>query len=98
MLPGWLKNHGYEPVSIDEAGEHPGVRASLDKAIERANRVVSRAESIRKYVILPIDLTEANGYLTPSLKVKRDLVLRDFATQIDEIYGGPVVEIAADAG
>ena len=47
---------------------------------------MSRAESIRKIRVLPEDLTEANGYLTPSLKVKRALVLKDFAADIDALY------------
>jgi long-chain acyl-CoA synthetase len=48
--------------------------------------VVSRAESIRKYKVITDDFTIANGYLTPSLKVKRDLVLRDYAGAIEELY------------
>ena len=47
---------------------------------------MSRAESIRKIHVLTADFTEANGYLTPSLKVKRAQVLKDFAAQIDELY------------
>ena len=55
-------------------------------ASARANEAVSRAESIRQVAVLDIDFTEANGYLTPSLKVKRARVLADFAQQIDAIY------------
>jgi long-chain acyl-CoA synthetase len=62
------------------------VLEALDRAVERANEAVSRAESIRKIRVLPTDLTEANGYLTPSLKVKRALVLKDFAADIDALY------------
>ena len=51
---------------------------------------MSRAESIRKIHVLPTDFTEANGYLTPSLKVKRSEVLKDFAGDIEQIYAdGP---------
>ena len=86
MLPGWLKNHGFEALTVAEAVKDPQVLASIDRAIKRANEAVSRAESIRKFTVLPIDFTTDNGYLTPSLKVKRNLVLKDFAVTIDQIY------------
>jgi len=68
------------------AAVEPRVLAALDRAAARANEAVSRAESIRKVRVLPTDFTEANGYLTPSLKVKRALVLTDFAAEIDALY------------
>ncbi len=90
MLPIWLKNHGLPPMSVREAASNIEVQASLDRAIERANAHVSRAESIRKFKILTTDFTEANDMLTPSLKVKRNVVLTRFADVIDDLYGGPV--------
>ena len=87
-LPGWLKVHNLPEMSVEEAAEHPAVREALDVAVERANRAVSRAESIRKYTILTSDFTVANDYLTPSLKVKRTLVLKDFAGEIEAMYEG----------
>lgn len=86
MLPGWLSSHGLPPMDVTVAARHPRVLAALDAAVTRTNEVVSRAESIRKIKVLDIDFTEANGYLTPSTKVKRALVLRDFAAQVDELY------------
>ncbi|MDC7121524.1 AMP-dependent synthetase/ligase [Cellulomonas fimi] len=86
MLPGWLSNHGLPPMDVVTAGSDPRVLEALDRAVERANEAVSRAESIRKIRVLPTDLTEANGYLTPSLKVKRALVLKDFAADVDALY------------
>jgi long-chain acyl-CoA synthetase len=85
-LPGWLKSHGLPAMTVAEAAESPVILEHLDKAVERANQVVSRAESIRKYKVITDDFTIANGYLTPSLKVKRDLVLRDYAGAIEELY------------
>ncbi|WP_019148575.1 AMP-dependent synthetase/ligase [Timonella senegalensis] len=90
MLPGWLKSHGLPAMEVSEAATNPSVLAALDRAVNRANQAVSRAESIRKITVLTTDFTEANGYLTPSLKVKRALVLRDFAPVIDDLYGGPL--------
>lgn len=86
MLPGWLANKGMDPMSIDEAAENPQVLAALDRAVNRANEAVSRAESIRKFNVLTTDFTVDNDYLTPSLKVKRHKVLTDFAKEIDKIY------------
>ena len=86
MLPGWLSNHGLPAMSVDEAATDPAVLEALDRAAERANEAVSRAESIRKLRVLTTDFTEANGYLTPSLKVKRALILKDFAADIDTLY------------
>ncbi|MDR0626528.1 MAG: long-chain fatty acid--CoA ligase [Bifidobacteriaceae bacterium] len=86
MLPGWLANHGLPPLSLAEAREDPAVWASLERAVGRTNQAVSRAESIRKFIILEDDFTELNGYLTPSLKIKRSKVLKDFADKIDELY------------
>ena len=86
MLPAWLKNHGLEPMSAADAASDPQVLASIDRGIKRANEAVSRAESIRKFTVLPIDFTTANGYLTPSLKVKRKLVINDFADTIERLY------------
>ncbi|MBN8881435.1 MAG: long-chain fatty acid--CoA ligase [Salana multivorans] len=95
MLPGWLAGKGLPPMSVAEAIQDPQVRASLVKATQRANRAVSRAESIRRIRLLDVDFTEANGYLTPSLKVKRALVHRDFTAPTEEIYatGGPAIDV-----
>jgi long-chain acyl-CoA synthetase len=87
-VPGWLHAHGKPPMPLADAARDPDVLASLDRAVERTNRAVSRAESIRKYRILPTDLTIANGYLTPKLSVRRVEVLKDFAQEIDALYEG----------
>ncbi|QAY70503.1 AMP-dependent synthetase/ligase [Xylanimonas protaetiae] len=88
MLPGWLATHGLPNMPVSEARVHPDVLAALDRAVTRANEAVSRAESIRKFHVLENDFTEANGYLTPSLKVKRALVIKDFASVVDGLYAG----------
>jgi len=86
MLPGWLISHDKSPLTLEQAVIDPDIHTSLERAIARTNKAVSHAESIRDFVILPIDFSEANGYLTPSLKIRRRLVLTDFADQIEELY------------
>ena len=62
----------------------------MQRAIDEANKHVSRAESIRKFTILPGEWTEASGHLTPKMSIKRNVILADFAADIDEIYAVPV--------
>ncbi len=85
-LPQWLANHGLDPMSMTEAINDPQIIAALDRAVKRTNESVSRAESIRKFKILPTDFTVANGMLTPSMKVRRNRVLDAYAAEITEIY------------
>lgn len=85
-LSGWLATHDLPDMDVVAASTHPGVRAALDRAVERTNKAVSRAESIRKYTILTTDFTIENDLLTPSLKVKRAKVLQQYADEIEELY------------
>jgi long-chain acyl-CoA synthetase len=85
-LPGWCAAHGRPALTVEEAAHDPEVIASIDKGVERANKAVSRAESIRRYRILDRDLTIASGHLTPKLSVRRTHVLKDFATDVEAIY------------
>jgi long-chain acyl-CoA synthetase len=87
-LPGWLQGKGLPAMTIEEASQHAVVRDHIDKAVARANKAVSRAESIRKYDIVLEDFTVENGYLTPSLKLKRAQVIQDFAAEIEALYAG----------
>ena len=90
MLPDWLSKHGLPQCSPTEAAELPAVRESLEKAVERANKAVSRAESIRKFRIIDATFTVENGYVTPSMKLRRRKVLADYAYEVDALYSGPV--------
>lgn len=86
-LRGWLRAHG-RPADgpLPELREDPAVRRAVQAAIDDANQAVSKAESIRKYRILPSDFTETNGMLTPSLKVRRTVVAKEYADEISAIY------------
>ncbi len=66
--------------------DDPELRDQVQKAVDDANTQVSRAEAIRKFAILPEDWTEENGYLTPSFKVKRHMVVRDLHDTIEALY------------
>ncbi|KRF25218.1 long-chain fatty acid--CoA ligase [Phycicoccus sp. Soil803] len=88
MYPGWAKNNGLSGVSFDQARTNETVLAELQKAVDDANKSVSKAESIRKFAVLPGDFTEENGYLTPSLKLKRNIVMKDFHDEVEALYSG----------
>ncbi len=86
-LDHWKSAHG-KPASATaaELATDPDLLAELQEAVDDANKAVSRAESIRKFTVLPSDFTEAGGHLTPSLKVKRAVVAKDYAAEIEALY------------
>lgn len=88
MLPGWAANHGLDGLTVEQARTNPVVRTEIQKAVDEANKAVSKAESIRKFEILSVDFTEESGHLTPSLKLKRNVVMNDFADEVEALYGG----------
>ncbi|WP_066285818.1 AMP-dependent synthetase/ligase [Arthrobacter sp. B6] len=89
-LPGWLQRHGLpNTTTLDEAVEHPVVKAAVQDLITHANNSVSQAEAIKSFRIVAADFTEASGHLTPSMKVKRAQVMKDFDTVIEEMYAAP---------
>ena len=85
-LPAWLAAHGRPAAPASALTEDPDLRAAVQEAVDQANKAVSRAESIRRFRILPVDFTEAGGELTPSLKVKRSEVLRRYADEVAALY------------
>ena len=87
MLPIWLANNELDAkLTAAEAAEHPAVLAAITGAIDQANERVSRAESIREFVLLDTEFTEASGHLTPKLSIKRHVIVADFADEIDGLY------------
>ena len=86
-LPGWLQRHGLPAsTTVAEATGNPAVQAAVQELINRANQSVSQAEAIKSFRIVPSDFTEASGHLTPSMKVKRAQVMKDFENVIEEMY------------
>jgi long-chain acyl-CoA synthetase len=85
--PRWLADNGRpEGSSVADLRDDETLRAAIQAAVDDANREVSKAEAIREFRILPADFTEATGELTPSLKVKRNVVLKNYADLVDAIY------------
>ncbi|GAA3118439.1 AMP-dependent synthetase/ligase [Streptosporangium carneum] len=86
-LAHWKKANGRTGASVAELSVDPAILAEVQKAVDDANRTVSKAEQIKRFTVLDTDITEESGHVTPSLKVKRNLVTRDFAKQIESLYG-----------
>ncbi len=89
-LPRFLKTAGKaEDTPLAELVDDAELRAEVQKAVDDANTQVSRAEQIREFRILPVDFTEEGGEMTPSLKVKRAVVVKKYAEVIEGIYTKP---------
>ncbi|MEP9365609.1 AMP-dependent synthetase/ligase [Nocardioides sp. CN2-186] len=84
-LPVWAESHGKSRHVADLVND-PDLRAEIEAAVEDANKAVSKAESIRKFTILPDEWTEEGGQLTPSLKLKRNVVMREFKDDVAALY------------
>ncbi len=82
-LEFWKRQHGRAAGDLADDSE---LIAEIQLAVDEANKAVSRAESIRRFRILGTDFTEASGQLTPSVKVRRNVVAEDFAPDIEALY------------
>jgi long-chain acyl-CoA synthetase len=89
LFPSWAKNKKLRNLSWDDARKNHVVHAELQRAVDNANLAVSKPESIRRFTVLAGDFTEDNGYLTPSLKLKRNMVMKDYASDVEALYSGP---------
>ncbi|MET7822173.1 AMP-dependent synthetase/ligase [Micromonospora zamorensis] len=88
-LPAWLQSARMPAdTTVEQLREHEGLRQEIQTAIDTANQAVSKAEAIKVFRVLPRDFTEATGELTPSLKVKRQVVHKTYAAEIADIYRG----------
>ena len=84
-LPDWADAHG-KSRKVADLLEDPELRAEIEAAVEEANKAVSKAESIRRFAILADVWTEEGGQLTPSLKLKRGVVLGEHRDDVDALY------------
>lgn len=86
-FPGWKERNGKSAgATVADLRADADLLAEIEQAVTAANKSVSRAESIKKYKILDVDFTEATGELTPSMKLKRNVVAEKFAPEIESLY------------
>ena len=85
-LKGWVTNHKKEGASMADLANDPDLIAVIQTAVDDANKAVSKAESIRKFTILATDFTIAGGHLTQKLSIKRHVVAKEFAKEIDQLF------------
>ena len=85
-LKGWVTNHKKEGASMADLANDPDLIAVIQTAVDDANKAVSKAESIRKFTILTTDFTIAGGHLTQKLSIKRHVVAKEFAKEIDQLF------------
>jgi long-chain acyl-CoA synthetase len=81
----WASAKG-KPTDVASLVDDPDLRAEIQAGVDDANKAVSKAEAIRKFAILPVDWTEEGGQLTPSLKLKRAVVMKEFASEVEALY------------
>ncbi|MFE4794618.1 AMP-dependent synthetase/ligase [Streptomyces sp. NPDC056708] len=89
FLGRWAEEHG-KPAGSTAVSlrEDPELLAEVQRAVDDGNAAVSKAESVRKFRILASQFTEEAGHITPSLKLKRNVVAKDFADEVESIYRG----------
>ncbi|MFE3271225.1 AMP-dependent synthetase/ligase [Streptomyces sp. NPDC059215] len=85
----WRQMIGKHPVPPELLVDDPELNVIVQRAIDEANKLVSRPESIRRFAVLPVDFTEEAGHVTPTLKLKRAAIERDFGKEIESLYLNP---------
>jgi len=86
-LAYWCAERGLPALPLSEAATDPQVLAALQEAVDLANQTVSKAESVRTFRLIDADFSVESGHLTPSLKLKRSAVVKEFQAEIAKIYG-----------
>lgn len=84
----WCDAHGNPNASVEQLRDHPELQRDIRQAVDRANKSLSKAERIKTFRILPKDFTEQAGELTPTLKIRRDVVQQHYADEINALYRG----------
>jgi long-chain acyl-CoA synthetase len=84
----YAKDHNLGTTDPAELGKNDGIRAIVQGAVDEVNSKVARVEEVKKFTILPHDLTQETGELTPTMKVKRNIVYEKYAPVFDAMYGG----------
>jgi long-chain acyl-CoA synthetase len=83
----WKSTAGKDAnATVSDLADDPDLTAEIQKAVDEGNLAVSQAESVRKFRVLDTEFNPENGYLTPSLKLKRNIIMKDFAKEVDALY------------
>ncbi|MDY0114504.1 MAG: long-chain fatty acid--CoA ligase, partial [Corynebacterium sp.] len=83
----WKAEHNVpEQTTVRELAANAVLRAEIQDAVNAANELVSHAEAIKKFHILPRDLSEEEGEMTPTMKVKRNIVVDKFSREVEDMY------------
>ncbi|SCC67607.1 long-chain acyl-CoA synthetase, partial [Rhodococcus qingshengii] len=86
-LPGWVERNGLPAgTPIADLVKNADLIAEIDSAVADANKKVSNPEQIKKYTILEVDFTQETGELTPTLKLKRNIIHEAHKTKISDLY------------
>ena len=85
-FPAWAKQNDKGAATVADLVNDPDLTTAIQLAVDDANKAVSHAEAIKKFAILPVDWTEEGGQITPSLKLKRNVVMNEFATDVAALY------------
>jgi long-chain acyl-CoA synthetase len=85
-LPDWAAEHGKSATTAEELAGDPDLRAEIQSAVDDGNAAVSKAESVRQFRILTSDFTEDSGELTPTMKLKRNIIADQRADDIEQVY------------
>ena len=86
MLKGWIAANNKGGATLQTLVNDPDLIAVIQTAVDEANKAVSKAESIRKFTILPTDFTIAGGHLTAKLSLKRHVIAQEFASEISALF------------
>jgi long-chain acyl-CoA synthetase len=87
MAPVWAKRRGIEAASVAELARDPEVLAEVQRAVDAANEHLARVEQVKRFTVLPTEWTPESGELTPTLKMRRRVIVERFGAEIEAMYG-----------
>jgi long-chain acyl-CoA synthetase len=90
----WAREHGHGSKSYTEIAKLPEMHQVLEPYFEQVNKTLAKYETVKQFAVLPRDLSVDDGELTPSLKVKRKVVEKKYASLLDKMYEGAIADVA----
>jgi len=92
-IVAWQAEHGLQSVAYADLGQQPQVQQMVQEAVDRLNAELPSYATIKRFAVLPKDLSVETGELTPSLKVKRKVVEKNYAEVLDGFYEGAIQDV-----